>query len=77
MLYEREGVIKVFFLGKYDGELNINVSKKGIKGIAMSEGLVIVSSLTVRAVGKVWLELFVHIVSFISFHMFFRSFIFS
>lgn len=55
----------------------MNVSKKGIKGIAMSEGLVIVPSLTVRAVGKLWLELFVHIVSFISFHMFFSSFIFS
>ena len=55
----------------------MNVSKKGIKGIAMSEGLVIVPSLTVRAVRKLWLELFVHIVSFISFHMFFSSFIFS
>ena len=43
----------------------------------MSDGLMIVSLLTVIAVGKMWLELFEVITFFIPFHIFFRSLIFS
>ena len=44
----------------------------------MSDRLVIgVSLLTVIAVRKIWLELFEETIFFISFHIFFRSLIFS
>ena len=43
----------------------------------MSDGLVIVSLLTVIAVRKIWLELFEDIISFITFRIFFRSLMFS
>ena len=39
----------------------------------MSDGLVIVSLLTVIAVRKIWLELFEDIIFFIPLHIFFRS----
>ena len=39
----------------------------------MSDGLVIVSLLTVIAVEKIWLELFEGIIFFIPLHIFFRS----
>ena len=41
----------------------------------MSDGLVIVSLLTVTAAGKIWLELFENIIFFIPFHIVFRSLI--
>ena len=43
----------------------------------MADGLVIVSLLTVVAVGKIWLELFEDIIFFIPFHICFRSLMFS
>ena len=41
------------------------LAKYLLKALAMSDGLVIVSLLTVIVVGKVWLELFEDIISFI------------
>ena len=43
----------------------------------MSVGLVIVLLLTVIEVEKIWLELFEDIIFFISFHILFRSLMFS
>ena len=62
-----------------DGGLDIysNFSKKLLKAIGMSDGSVIVSLLTVIAVGKIWLKLFEDIIFFIPFHIFFRSLMFS
>ena len=48
-----------------------------MKALAMTDGLVIVSLLTVTAVGKVWLELLEDIIFFIPLHIFFRSLMFS
>ena len=45
--------------------------------LPVSDGLVVVSLLTVIVVGKVWLELFEDINFFIHFHILFRSLIFS
>ena len=81
ILYLGAGGKKKFSLGKPDGGFNIysNFSKIVIETIAlaMSDGLMIVSLLTVIAVGKKWLELFEVITFFIPFHIFFRSLIFS
>ena len=48
-----------------------------LKALAMTGGLVIVSLLTVIAVGKWWLELFEDMTFFIPLHIFFRPLMFS
>ena len=53
------------------------LAKHLLKALAIPDGLVIVSLLIVIAAGKVWLELFEDIIFFISFHIFFKSLIFS
>ena len=69
----------IFFLGKSDGGLDIygNFTKIVIEALAMPNGLLVVSLLTVIAVGKIWLQLFEDLIFFIRFHIFFRYLMFS
>ena len=54
-----------------DGISIATLAKQLLKSLAMSDGLVIVSLLTVIAVGKIWLQFFEYIISFISLHILF------
>ena len=74
-----KGNHNIFFLGKSDGGLDIygNFTKIVIEALAMPNGLLVVSLLTVIAVGKIWLQLFEDFIFFIRFHIFFRYLMFS
>ena len=67
ILYLGEGGNHIFFLENLmdDWIFIATLAKQLLKALGMSDGLVIVSLLTVIAVGKVWLELFEDIIFFI------------